>query len=544
MTASTADAVVIGSGINGLVSAAELAGAGWRVCLLEANEELGGFVSSGELTLPGYVHDTFSSWHPLFVTGGAYENLGADLARHGLEYCNSDELVTASVGADGQRVVAYRDPQVTAGQFAAPGDGARYLSMLDRLGTNLPAIGGLLGAELRGRDALGPLWRLARRNRLTGLERWARDTVASGRAFCRREFAGAEVDQLWSPWLLHAGLAPDNASGGLMIPLLAGTIHAAGLPIVRGGAGNFVQAFRRLLDERGVEVRTGAPAERILLRHGRAVGVQLSGGERITAARAVIASVSPAALYGQLLPPGAVSLEIRDEAQRYRSGRAAMQVHIALDRPLDWTDTVLAGVPLIHLSDGSASTAIACAEAEAGLLPRRPTVVVGQQHVLDPSRVPQGAAALWLQLQELPFHPTGDAAEELDTSGGWSRGLAAAYVDRVLGLLDRHAPGARTRVREVRACTPSDLLAANRNAEHGDPYGGSAELDQNLLWRPGPASSRHRTAVDHLWHIGAATHPGPGLGAGSGHLVAQQLIRRTGRRGATDQRSGRGGAAR
>jgi phytoene dehydrogenase-like protein len=176
-------------------------------------------------------------------------------------------------------------------------------------------------------------------------------------------------------------------------------------------------------------------------------------------------------------------------------------------------------VPLVHLSDGSASTAIACAEAEAGLLPRRPTVVVGQQHILDPSRVPAGAAALWLQLQEVPFAPIGDAAGELDVAGGWDAALARAYAERVLDRVEAHAPGLRELVVGLDVITPADLAAYNPNALAGDPYGGSAELDQNLLWRPG-----HATPVPRLWHIGASTHPGPGLGGASGHLVARRLL--------------------
>jgi len=178
---------------------------------------------------------------------------------------------------------------------------------------------------------------------------------------------------------------------------------------------------------------------------------------------------------------------------------------------------------LVHLSDGSASTAIACAEAEAGLLPRRPTVVVGQQHVLDPSRVPEGAAALWLQLQEVPFAPVGDAAGELDTSGGWTPSLAGGFADRVLERLASHAPGVRELVLGVDVITPVDLRARNANAVGGDPYGGSAELDQSFLWRPLPSAGHHRTPVPGLWHIGASTHPGAGLGGVSGYLVAQRL---------------------
>src|SRR5262244_716260 len=516
LSPSTYDAIVVGSGVNGLVAVAELAKAGWSVVLVERNERLGGFIATEERTVPGYLHDTYSSWHPLFVSGAAYGVLGNDLHRHGLQYRNTDGLVTGTVAADGRVVLAHRDPKFTADMFAHPEDGTAYLAMLQRFLDNATAVGGFLGSEVRSPWVLRHAVTLLRREGFAGTEAWLRDTVTSGRSYCRRAFRGDETDLLWVPWLLHAGLSPDHASGGLMLPVFAATIHGFGLPVVAGGSGRFVEAFRALLEELRVDIRTGCPVDRILVTDGRATGV-VAGGETIHAARAVLASVTPSALYRQLLPPTAsVSNAVRTQADRFRHGRAAMQIHVALS-----------AVPLLHLSDGSASTGIACAEAEAGLLPRQPTVVVGQQHVLDPSRVPEGAAALWLQLQELPFAPLGDATNELDVTGGWSKDLAEGYARRVLSRVAQHAPDLRAKLLSVDIVTPSDLVAHNPNAVAGDPYGGSAELDQNLLWRPLPAASRHATQIPGLWHIGASTHPGAGLGGGSGHLVAQQLTRMT-----------------
>lgn len=521
------DAIVVGAGINSMVAAAELAGAGWRVCLVEAHDRIGGFIASDELTLPGLIHDTFSSWHPLFVTGGSYADLGADLQRHGLEYCNAEDAVTASVG-NGRTVVAYRDPVKTAASFEHAADRAAYAAMLDRLGADIDVIGGLLGTELRSMNILKPLWTLFRRGGQARIESLLRDTASSGRRWMRRHFIGSEVDQLWAPWLLHAGLTPDSSLGGLMIPLFAGTMHGAGLPVVKGGQGRFIAAFEGLLAERGVDVLTGAAVEEILVSDGRATGVRLEGGRTLRADTAVLASVSPDALYNHLLPTSALTPQIRAEAAGYQPGRAAMQVHVALSRPLVWSDPGLAGIPLVHLTSGSNSTAIACVQAEAGLLPALPTVAVGQQQLIDPSRVGDtGKGMLWLQMQEVPYSPTGDAAGELDTSGGWSEELRSAFVERVLALLEGHAPGTRESVEKIVILAPADLEQHNPNAIHGDPYGGSAELDQFLIWRPGPLTSRHATAVPGLWHIGAATHPGPGLGGGSGHLTAQGLLRRS-----------------
>ncbi|WNV77050.1 NAD(P)/FAD-dependent oxidoreductase [Geodermatophilus sp. DSM 44513] len=519
---SAADAVVVGGGINGLVASARLAAAGWSVALVDDHDRIGGFIDAEERTLPGYVHDTWSSWHPLFVTGPAYAAFGADLHRHGLEYVNSDGPVTATVADDGSVAMAHRDVDRTVDGFTEPADRDAYRAMVTRFGAHAAGIGGLLGAELHAPSLLGPLATLTRAAGRAGLEEYARDALTSGRSWTRARFTGPETDRLWAPWLLHAGLAPDSASGGLMVPVFAATLHGAGLPVVVGGAGNFLTAWERLLAELGVAVHTGRRVERILLRDGTATGVAGDGFE-ITAHRAVLASVTPGALYGSLLPSGAVPTVVSEAAARYRPGRAAMQVHVALSGPVPWADPRLTDVPLVHLSDGSSSTGIACAEAEAGLLPRRPTVVVGQQHVLDPSRVPAGAAALWLQLQELPSVPVGDAAGELDTGGGWDAGLAEGYAHRVLDRVAAHAPGLHELVRGIDVITPDAVEAHNPNAVGGDPYAGSAELDQNFWWRPLPTPGGHATPVGRLWQIGAATHPGPGLGGASGFLVADRL---------------------
>jgi phytoene dehydrogenase-like protein len=522
-----ADAIVVGSGINGLVAAAELAQAGWSVILVERNAEIGGFIATEERTLPGYLHDTFSSWHPLFVAGPAYAALGEMLHRHGLEYRNTDNWVTASVANDGRVTLAHRDPERTAADFTHPEDRAAYLTMLQRLGENIASIGGLLSSELRSFALVHHINDLIQSSGLPRAEWWLRAAATSGRAYARRDFLGHEVDHLYAPWLLHAGLSPDNAAGGLMTPLFAATLHGAGLPVVAGGAGRFVAAFHSLLASLQVHVETSCEVERILVADGRAVGVE-AGGRILRARRAVLASVTPTALYNRLLPEAAVASDLRVEAARFRYGRAAMQIHVALSEPLGWRDSRLEQVPLIHLSDGSSSTGIACAEAEAGLLPRCPTMAVGQQYLLDPGRVPGGAAALWLQLQEVPYAPRGDAAGELDTTHGWTKELAEGYANRVLDRIAVNAPDLRRKIRMIDVLTPHDLQARNPNAVNGDPYGGSAELDQILLWRPLASVGRHATPVESLWHIGASTHPGPGLNGGSGHLVATTLIRNAG----------------
>jgi phytoene dehydrogenase-like protein len=120
----------------------------------------------------------------------------------------------------------------------------------------------------------------------------------------------------------------------------------------------------------------------------------------------------------------------------------------------------------------------------------------------------------------------GDAAGELDVGDGtWSGDLRERYADRIQDRIARHAPNLARAILGRVALSPADLEAANPNLAHGDPYGGSLALDQNFLWRPFPAQPGHRTPIEGLYHIGASTWPGPGLGAGSGTLVAQELLR-------------------
>jgi phytoene dehydrogenase-like protein len=464
----------------------------------------------------------------LFVSGGAYAVLGEEVHRRGLEYCNTGGYVTASAAVDPRTgahrvVVTHSDPGRTAEGFSHPQDRSAYLAMLDDLGRNAETVFGAFGAELRSPWALAKLaFGAIRRGRIRATEALLLDSLMSGRNFLGSRFIGWEADQLWSPWLLHAGLGPDHSTGGVMLPVMAMTIHSFGLPVVKGGAGRLVDAFDRLLLDKGVDISLSTEATQIVVEDGRVRGIRTPTG--MIRAGTVLANVAPQALYGSLLaaPPKAAAA-----ARRYRNGRGAMQIHLALRQPPQWLDSRLAAVPLIHLTTGADGTGLACAQAEARLLPAEPSIVVGQQCVLDSSRAPAGKATLWLQLQEVPFAPVSDAAGTLDTDQGWTHGLTQAFLDRVLDRIEEFAPGTRDSVLASEVLSPADLSAENVNAINGDPYGGSAELFQNLLWRPFPEAANHRNVVKGLWHIGASTHPGAGLSGGSGHLVAQTFLSRS-----------------
>jgi phytoene dehydrogenase-like protein len=236
--------------------------------------------------------------------------------------------------------------------------------------------------------------------------------------------------------------------------------------------------------------------------------------------------VTPTQLYGRLLDEADLPAEIARRGRRFRFGRAEMQIHFALSEPPRWAgDERLGGTAIVHLTPGLDGVSRAVNEAERGLLPAEATIVVGQPLTIDPSRAPDGAGLLWIQLQELPWHVKGDAAGELDVGGGrWTEALRGRYADRIQARIARHVTNLDGAIRKRVVLSPADLASANVNLERGDPYSGSLALDQNFLWRPFPQSPGHATPVHGLWHIGASTHPGPGLGAGSGTLVAKQLL--------------------
>jgi phytoene dehydrogenase-like protein len=509
------DAVVVGSGINSLACAALLARGGWSVLVLEREDELGGAVRTAELTEPGYLHDVFSAWHPLWVGGAAHAELGAELAERGLEYLNTD-LPTATLFPDGEAAFLLRSTEANAQEL-----GPEWPGVVESFAANADLAFGVLGTELWSRDGLKLALRAYRRLGRRGLVEFAGTVLASSRDWLTSTFASERAHGLLAPWVLHTGLGPDAAGSGFMTQVIGFAVQEGGMPIPRGGGARLVDALVRLVTDHGGACETGRDVERILVSTGRARGVRLAGGEEVRARRAVIANVTPTQLYGRLL-------EGHEElGRRFRYGRSEMQIHFALAEPPRWEgDERLGRTAIVHLTPGLDGVSRAVNEAERGLLPAEATVVVGQPLTMDPTRAPDGAGLLWIQLQELPWYVKGDAAGELDPGDGtWTEELRERYADRIQARIARHVPNLESSIRKRVVLSPADLQAANVNLHHGDPYSGSLALDQNLLWRPLPSRPGHSTPIKGLWQIGASTHPGPGLGAGSGTLVANRLLR-------------------
>ncbi|HEY7017251.1 MAG TPA: NAD(P)/FAD-dependent oxidoreductase [Gaiellaceae bacterium] len=510
------DAVVVGSGVNSLACAALLVRGGWSVQVLEREDELGGCVRTEELTEPGYLHDVFSAWHPLWVGGAAHAELGDELAARGLEYLNTD-YPTATLYPDGEAAFLLRSTDQNVAEL-----GEEWRGAVESFFPNADLAFGVLGTELWSRDGFSLALRTLRRLGRQGAVEFTGNVLASSRDWLSQTFPSERAHGLLAPWVLHTGLGPDAAASGFMTQVIGVAVQEGGMPIPRGGGARLVDALARLIEDHGGSCETGRDVERVVVRDGRATGVRLADGEELGATKAVIANVTPTQLYGRLLDGH------EELGSRFRYGRSEMQIHFALSEPPRWEgDERLGQTAIVHLTPGLDGVSRAVNEAERGLLPAEATVVVGQPLTMDPSRAPDGAGLLWIQLQELPWRVKGDAAGELDTGDGtWTEELRERYADRIQARIARHVPNLESSIRTRVALSPADLQAANVNLQQGDPYSGALALDQNLLWRPLPASPGHATPVKDLWHIGASTHPGPGLGAGSGTLVAKRLLRR------------------
>ncbi len=514
------DHLIIGTGINALVAAAMLSRKGDSVLMIEREDRIGGCMyTSDAVTLPGYHHDVMAATFVLFLTGPAHGALGEDLAKHGLEFCHSPHP-TAVLRPDGSSLVLGMDRAANVAAFNArgAGDGDQHGRDVGGIEQDAEFLFALLGQPLWSRGAAWLVAKQAWNRGLGPLKAWFGEALEPARGWLETRYESADVQALWAPWVSHVGLTPEASYGGQMARVIAFALEAAGAPVVKGGAGQAAAAFRSLIEAHGGVIRTGVEATKIIVENGKAVGVETADSERILA-KNVIASTAPGQLYDGLLADHSQG----EPAKKFRHGRGNFQLHYALDAPVEWAAEGLDDVALIHLSDGIDAVSKSSNEAERGMLPEVPTICVGQPHRMDPSRCPEGKALLWLQIPDAPSVIKGDAAGKISTVPEWNEKMREAYADRIESILARHIRNWDQIKLKRRAYSPSDLEQMNVNLVGGDPYGGDCTLDQFFVWRPFAGQANNATSVKNLHHIGASTHPGPGLGGGSGFNLAKGL---------------------
>lgn len=519
---TTTDAVVIGSGPNGLVAANLLVDAGWSVVVLEEQSTPGGAVRSDSSVAPGYVHDTFSSFYPL--AAGSPTIRGLRLEEHGLEWVQAPSVVGHSF-PEGRWGVLHRDRGDTAAGLdaQAPGDGDAWLALCDtwdRVGDDV--IRCLLNPFPPVRGGAG----LARRVLRPGGLELLREMIMPARTLTERLFTGDAARMLIAGNAAHADISlesPGSAAMGMLLVLLGQTV---GFPVPRGGAGEFSGAMVRRLESKGGEVVLGERAEGVRVDGGRAVAVRTASRE-ISVGRAVLADVSAPALYGGLVPWDDLPTRLRHRMGRFEWDPSTVKVDWALDGKVPWENAPEEEPGTVHIGDSLDDMTLTGSQIAAGLVPERPFMLVGQMGVADRTRVPEGGEALWAYTH-VPQQVRGDAAAGSEgvreVRGTWDEGDLDAMAERMEERIESRAPGFRDRITARRVLGPHELESMDGNLHRGAINGGTANLQQQLVFRPVAGSGRPETPVKGLYLASASAHPGGGVHGACGANAARAAL--------------------
>jgi phytoene dehydrogenase-like protein len=461
------DAVVVGSGPNGLAAALVLAAAGRSVLVLEAAEQPGGGLRSAELTLPGFTHDVCSAIHPLALASPYLRTL--PLERHGLEWVHPPAPL-AHPFDDGTAAVLERSVETTGTTLGDDADAWRRL--FDPL---------VRGADALLGDILGPL-RFPRAP--LALLALAPRALLPAATVARRSFGGERARALFAGIAAHSMLpltASPSAAFGLVLALLG---HAVGWPFPRGGAQRLTSALVGRLRSLGGELQTGVAVRSLA---------------ELPSARAVLLDVAPRgllALAADRLPP-----RYRRQLRRFRHGPGVFKVDFALDGPIPWAAPECARAGTLHL--GGTSAEIAASEAA----PRRgrPFVLLAQHSLFDHTRAPDGMHTAWAYCHV-------------------ANGSKADATAAIEAQIERFAPGFRKRIIARSVRSPGDLARENANYVGGDIGGGRPDLRQ--LWtRPALRLNPYRTPLRGVYLCSSSTPPGPGVHGMCGYWAARTALR-------------------
>lgn len=466
------DAVVIGSGPNGLAAAITIARHGGSVLVIEGAERLGGGLRSAELTVPGLRHDVCSTVHVLGA--GSPFLRGLPLEEHGLEWVHPDVMLAHPIGPE-QAALMHRSVEETANGLGP--DAERYMK----------TIGAVVDMWDDIEEAvLGPILRWPRHPAAVvrfGLKALVPATIAA------RRYQTEEAAALFAGCAAHAFIPlnrPLTSAFGLTL-MAAG--HRFGWPFAKGGSQALADAMVSYLKSLGGRVETGTYVRRL---------------SDLPRSRVILADVSPGALADLLadrVPP-----EFLRQYRRFRYGPGVFKVDYALTEPVPWTNPDLARAGTLHL--GGAAEAIAAAESAAwvGMDPSRPFTLVAQPTLFDPTRSADSHHALWVYAH-VPHGSTSD------------------HLGAVERLITELAPGFPDVVADRQIHTPADLEAMNPNLVGGDIAGGAHTIRQ-LLFRPARRLDPYTTPMDRVFLCSASTPPGGGAHGMSGHLAALSAIQR------------------
>ncbi|MGI8690019.1 MAG: phytoene desaturase family protein [Thermomicrobiales bacterium] len=497
------DAIIIGSGANGLSAAIHLAAHGRAVLTLEAAPRLGGAMMTEELTLPGFQHDTFSAVYPAGAASPVFARM--PLARYGLRWI-APPVAMAHPFLDGHAAALSRDLNQTVDTLdrLAPGDGQAWRALIAPYLKQGTAVRQTL---LSGFPPLAGGLRLFGGLRVDGMLEFARLLLLSAETLVAERFRGDGATAWLYGAAMHADVPQWEAGSAIAAFYLLFLGHLVGWPSPEGGAGNLTAALAGYFAHLGGQTWTNTAVARILIEHGRVIGIRTEGGETVHAP-IVIGDLTPHGLIqlaGHALPAAYVT-----RLARFRYGPPTFKVDWALDGPVPWTAPEARVAGTVHVGGTTNALTAALAQQRAGILPEQPFLLVGQQSLADPTRAPAGMQTAW-------------AYTHVPAGIDWITETERC-TERFEARIERFAPGFRDRILARHVITPLGFTERNRNLIGGDVGGGSAALDQ-LIFRPIPSLSPYRTPIRGLYLGSASTFPGAGVNSIAGDAAAR-LARR------------------
>ncbi len=508
-----ADAIVIGSGPNGLVAANLLADAGWDVLVLEANERPGGAVRSSELIEPGYINDHCSAFFPLGVSSPAITKLS--LEDFGLVWRRS-EVVVAHESLDGHSAHIATSLDETARSLGSDGDAWReFLAMwnqhsdvlLSALFTPFPPV----RASARLARGLGP----------KGLIRFARTALLPVRRLGEEHFAGEQARRVIAGLALHADLLPESALSGFYGWLMSALAQTHGFPVPQGGAGMLTRAMVKRLESKGGSVVCSSRAVEVIVRDRRGVAVKCEDGSEFDARRSILADVDAPALYSKLLPADALPDDVLRDLKNFQWDAATFKVDWNLNGPIPWHSDAARRSGTVHVGEGVDALSVDASQLARGVLTDSPFLLLGQQSMTDPTRQPAGKETVWAYTH-VPHEIRSDVGGKI--KGVWNESETNEFVDRIEREIEKRAPGFRDLVRGRHVMTPAKLQSDNANLVHGSIGGGTAQIHQQLIFRPIPGWGRPETPVRNVYLASSSAHPGGGVHGACGANAARAAL--------------------
>ena len=466
------EAVVVGSGPNGLACAVALAREGVEVTVLEAEETIGGGARSGELTVDGAIHDLCSAVHAMAAASPFLRSL--QLERHGLKWCHP-EVDLAHPFIDGTAAVMLRSIDETARGLGE--DGPAWMRVFGASADMFEA--------LNDDDLSRAVLHLPRHP--VGLAQFGRAAAASGDLLAR-SWDGQHARALFGGVAAHALTRLDLPLSAAVGVALICCCHEFGWPVARGGSQTVSDALAADLREHGGEIRTG---ERV----GSLSEVQDADAVVFDLAPSLVADIA-----GDRLPA-----RVERAYRRYRHGPAAFKVDYAVEGGVPWTAEACRRAGTLHLAGTYEETAAAERDINAGRMPERPFVLVSQQYLADPSRSAGDVHPIW-SYAHVPAGYDGDGQEA------------------VTAQIERFAPGFRDRIVATSVQTPADLQASNANYIGGDILNG-ANTPRRLVFRPRATLNPYDTGIPGVFLCSAATPPGPGVHGMCGYNASRVALR-------------------